>query len=194
MPPYVSMTWYLGGSANLPLYISYCATDLCWAFADFSVSWSYSQPVGFFGRGINPSQGLYLHTEQHKHKIYAHNTDIHAWIRNHDKSVRANEESSWTWPRGYCDRHLCTLCRVNTTLICEIHHLGKQCPKIFFWLSGSLAESSFRLHTLLLSKVNFNFNDQRLKIVPLSSKRNIHVYIKHFRKQNNMNFTNTKLR
>jgi hypothetical protein len=31
-------------------------------------------------------QGLYLHTEQHKHKINAHNTDIHALsgIRTHD--------------------------------------------------------------------------------------------------------------
>jgi hypothetical protein len=43
--------------------------------------------------GISPSQGLYLHAEQHKHGINAHNTDIHALsgIRTHDPSIRASE-------------------------------------------------------------------------------------------------------
>jgi hypothetical protein len=36
------------------------------------------QSVGLLGRGISPSHGRYLHTEQHKHGINAHNTDIHA--------------------------------------------------------------------------------------------------------------------
>jgi hypothetical protein len=41
--------------------------------------------------GISPSQGLYLHTEQHKHRINGHNTDIHPLntIRTHDPSVQA---------------------------------------------------------------------------------------------------------
>jgi hypothetical protein len=41
-------------------------------------------------------QGLYLYTEQHKHRINAHNTDIHALsgIRIHDPSIRASEDSS----------------------------------------------------------------------------------------------------
>jgi hypothetical protein len=33
--------------------------------------------VGLLGRGISPSQGLFLHTEQHKHRIKEQNTDIH---------------------------------------------------------------------------------------------------------------------
>jgi hypothetical protein len=78
-------------------YYYYCSTALCRALAAFSVSWSYTQSVGLTGRGISPSQGLYLYTEQHKHCINSHNTDIHAlsWIRTHDLSVR---------PRGHCDR------------------------------------------------------------------------------------------
>jgi hypothetical protein len=32
----------------------------------------YTQTVGLLGRGISPSQGRYLHTEQHKHRINAH--------------------------------------------------------------------------------------------------------------------------
>jgi hypothetical protein len=49
--------------------------------------------IGLLGRGISRSQGLYLHAEQHKHRINTH-TNIHAWsgIRNHDPSVRAGED------------------------------------------------------------------------------------------------------
>jgi hypothetical protein len=67
-------------------YYYYGARGLCWTFAAFSVSWSYTQSVGLLGRGISPSQGLYLYTEQHKHKINTHNTGIHAssGIRTHD--------------------------------------------------------------------------------------------------------------
>jgi hypothetical protein len=59
----------------------------------FSVFWSYTQAVGLLGQGISPSQGLYLHTEQHKHRINAHNTIIHALsgTRTHDPSVRTSE-------------------------------------------------------------------------------------------------------
>jgi FAD synthase len=34
-------------------------------------SYYYTQSVRFHGRGIRPSQGLYLYTEQHKHRINA---------------------------------------------------------------------------------------------------------------------------
>jgi hypothetical protein len=53
-----------------------------------------TQSVGLLGRGISPSQGIYLHTEQHKHRINTHNTDIHvlSGIRIHDPSVWANED------------------------------------------------------------------------------------------------------
>jgi hypothetical protein len=34
----------------------YGSTDLCWALAAFSVSWSFTQSVGLFGRGIRTTQ------------------------------------------------------------------------------------------------------------------------------------------
>jgi hypothetical protein len=73
----------------------------------FSASWSYTKSVGVLARGMNPSQGLYLHTGQHKHRINAHNTDIHvlSGILTHDSSVRESEESSYIRQRGRCDRH-----------------------------------------------------------------------------------------
>jgi hypothetical protein len=77
-------------------YYFYGSTSLCWASAAFSVSWFYTQSVGLLESGISPSQGRYLHTGQHKHRIKTHNTDIHDLngIRTHDPSVRASEDSS----------------------------------------------------------------------------------------------------
>jgi hypothetical protein len=77
------------------LFVYYGSTALCWALAAFSVYWSYIWSVGLFGRVISPSQGLYLHIE-HKHRINAHNTDIHALsgIRTHDPRVRASKGST----------------------------------------------------------------------------------------------------
>jgi hypothetical protein len=71
----------------------------------FQISWSCTQSVGLLGRWISSSQGLYLHTDQHKHGINAQNTDIHAlsWIRTHDPSVRASKDSLCLRPRGHCD-------------------------------------------------------------------------------------------
>jgi hypothetical protein len=65
----------------------------------------FTQTLGLLGRVISPSQGHYLHTGQHRHRINAY-TDIRAssGIRTHDPSVRANEDSSRLRPRGHCDR------------------------------------------------------------------------------------------
>jgi hypothetical protein len=65
----------------------------------------FPQTVGLLGRVISPSQGRYLHTGQHKHRINAY-TDIHALsgIRTHDPSVRAIEDTICLRLRGHCDR------------------------------------------------------------------------------------------
>jgi hypothetical protein len=82
---------------------------------------SYIQSIALLGRGIRPSQGLYLHTE-HKHRINAHNTDIHALsgIRTHDPSVRASEDSSCLRPRGHRDWQLAYLTWVIIELYLDI--------------------------------------------------------------------------
>jgi hypothetical protein len=73
----------------------------------FSFVIIFTQTVGPLGRVISPSQGRYLHTRQHKHRIDA-NTDIHALsgIRTNDPSVRASEGSSCLRLRGHRDRPL----------------------------------------------------------------------------------------
>jgi hypothetical protein len=67
----------------------------------FSLAAFFTQTVGLLGQEISPSQGRYLHTGRHKHRINAH-TDIYvlSGIRTHDLSVRAGEDSSCLRPRG----------------------------------------------------------------------------------------------
>jgi hypothetical protein len=45
-------------------------------FFSFSI---YTQSVGLLGRGISPSQGRYLCTEQHTHRINAHRQPCLEW-------------------------------------------------------------------------------------------------------------------
>jgi hypothetical protein len=88
------IAWHLSRFSSKSYYYYYCWAAVCWNLSAFSVFWSYTQSAGLLGLGISPSQGHYLHTEQHKHKINAHNIDIHALngIRTHDPSFRASED------------------------------------------------------------------------------------------------------
>jgi hypothetical protein len=65
----------------------------------------FIQTERLLGRVISPSQGSYLHTEQHKHRIKAH-TDTNALrgIRTHDLSVRGSEDRLYLRQRGYRNR------------------------------------------------------------------------------------------
>jgi hypothetical protein len=48
-------------NCNLVILAICGSRTLCWTLAAFSVSWSFTQSVGILGRGISPSQSLYLH-------------------------------------------------------------------------------------------------------------------------------------
>jgi hypothetical protein len=72
---------YLSICLSMYLYI-YDSTALYWALAAFSISWSFTQSVGLLGRGICPSLGRYLHTEQHKHRINAYKYPCLKWDSN----------------------------------------------------------------------------------------------------------------
>jgi hypothetical protein len=52
---------------NLGLHNS----SFCWALTVLSISWPFTLSVGL-RREMNPSQSLYLNTEQHKHRINVH--------------------------------------------------------------------------------------------------------------------------
>jgi hypothetical protein len=97
---YRAAAWQLVDQ-TVTLSVFHGSTAFCWTLAAFSVSWSFTQSVDFFGRGISPSQGCYLHTGNA-------NTGIHAssGIRTHDLSVWASEYSSCHRLRGHCDRRV----------------------------------------------------------------------------------------
>jgi hypothetical protein len=67
----------------------------------------YIQSVGLLGRVISPSQGLYLYTGQHKHRINVHKHPCLSRIRTYDPGVRASEDSSRLRQLGYRDRPSC---------------------------------------------------------------------------------------
>jgi hypothetical protein len=75
----------------------------------FSFVIVFTQQSGLLRWEISPSQGRYLHTGQHKHKIYA-KTGIHAssGIRTYDPSIRASEDSSCLRPQWHRHRHSST--------------------------------------------------------------------------------------
>jgi hypothetical protein len=67
----------------------------------------FTQTVGLLGQEISSSQGRYLHTLQHKHRINEH-TDIHALrgIRTHDPSFRARKRL-FLIPNIFCCTQSC---------------------------------------------------------------------------------------
>jgi hypothetical protein len=79
--------------SNLWLYIP------CGLWLLFSRFLIYTRSVGLLGRGISPSQGRYLDTEQTHMDINASNE-----IRTHDPSARMGEDGSFLIPRVHCDR------------------------------------------------------------------------------------------
>jgi hypothetical protein len=78
----------------LSLYGSTALVDLD-RFSSFLI---HTQTVGPLGWGISPSQGRYLHIEQHKHRMNAHRqpSDNHAsrGIRTLDPSVRVGKDAA----------------------------------------------------------------------------------------------------
>jgi hypothetical protein len=53
----------------------------------------HTQSIELIGGGLSPSQGRYLHTEQHKHRTNAQRHPCLEWDSNHDPSVRAWTET-----------------------------------------------------------------------------------------------------
>jgi hypothetical protein len=68
----------------------------------------FSHTVRLLGRVHSPSQGRYLHLEEHKHRLnaYTHTPNIHvlSGIRTHDPGERMSEHISYLRQRSYCDR------------------------------------------------------------------------------------------
>jgi hypothetical protein len=74
--PQISLM-FLFSSVSLSLWL-YSPLDLG-RFFRFLI---YIQSVGLLGRGISPSQGCYLHAEQHKRRIKAHRHSFLEWDSN----------------------------------------------------------------------------------------------------------------
>jgi hypothetical protein len=86
--------------------LSICRSKtLCWALAAFQFfNPIHSLSVKLQRWGISPSQGLYLYTEKHKHRIKSHRHSCSCGIWSHYPSFGAREDCPCLRPRGHCDR------------------------------------------------------------------------------------------
>jgi hypothetical protein len=62
----------VGGATGIKIGLSIHGFTALWDFGCFFSFIIYTQWVGLIGQGISPSQGCYLHREQHKLRINAH--------------------------------------------------------------------------------------------------------------------------
>jgi hypothetical protein len=101
----VSFQFLSNSSIDVSIYL-WLYRALCWFLSNFSVSWSFTQSEGILGRGISQSQGRYLHTEQHKHRINAHRHPCVKWDSKPMIAVfeRANPVHALDRAAGHCDQ------------------------------------------------------------------------------------------
>jgi hypothetical protein len=107
IPLYIFMVVFIIKHRDFPFFVALQPFFGPWPLFSFLI---LTQTAGLLGRGISPSQGLYINTGQHKHRLHTHthipNIRALSGIGSHDHSVRASEDSSCLKPRGYRDRHL----------------------------------------------------------------------------------------
>jgi hypothetical protein len=117
----------------------------CGSFFSFLILYK----VGYLGRGMSPSQGLYLNTEEDKQRTNAHNKDIHvlSGIQTHDPSVRASEDSSFFRRHSHCDRRLKY---VPAVLILRSLNFDHRVMKSFVWSSELSAIISMNIISWLV--------------------------------------------
>jgi hypothetical protein len=90
----------------LYFFISFALITYSYSVEVLFILWIYTQSVGLLGLVISPSQGFYLNTGQHKHRItHTYTLTIHALsgMRTHDHGLRASEDSSCLRPLVYLD-------------------------------------------------------------------------------------------
>jgi hypothetical protein len=73
--------WYTGSAHIQTTSISLWLYSSCGPWPVFQFP-NLTQLVGLLGRGMSPSQGRYLHTEQHKYRINAHRHPCFEWDSN----------------------------------------------------------------------------------------------------------------
>jgi hypothetical protein len=93
------------------------------------------QTVGLLGRVTSSSQGLYLNTRQHKHRIntYTHQTSMPCvGFKPTIPGFRASEDSSCLRPLGYCDRPDTLLLGPHCSVRCSIFR-SRNYRTVFPW-------------------------------------------------------------
>jgi hypothetical protein len=123
----MKFAWYTGWahtkiqttSISLWLYSPYGP----WPVYEFL---NLTQLVGLLGRGISPSQGRYLHTEQHKYIINAHRHPCLEWYSNPlfegAKTVQARPRCHCYLPHTDCYYWCYHYCTITMSVLSPVSH------------------------------------------------------------------------
>jgi hypothetical protein len=76
----------------------------------------FTQSVWLLGREMSPSQGRYLHTGQHRHRVNAYRHPCLKWDLNRHPSFLPGEDSSCLRPREHCDRPVCPFSSIKVAV------------------------------------------------------------------------------
>jgi hypothetical protein len=89
--------WLIDWFINQWLYSRLLGPGLFFSFVIF-----FTQTVGLLEWVSSPSQGHYLHTEHHKHRINAHRHPCLEWNSNPRSQRSSKRRQSCLRPRGQC--------------------------------------------------------------------------------------------
>jgi hypothetical protein len=104
-PPILSIYIPTHPPTHIPIYVSINGSTALVDLGRFFSLLIYTQSIGLLGRGISPSQGRYLHTEQHKNRVNPHRHSCFDWDSNPQSQCSRKRRRSCLRPSDHCDRH-----------------------------------------------------------------------------------------
>jgi hypothetical protein len=151
-----------------PLLWAYSPLDLG-CFFSFLI---YRESVGFLGQGISPSQGRYLHTEKHKHRINAQETSM-PWL-GFKPRIPAFERA----------KTVHALERPATVISWQARAYTQICINHCLWHNIRILRASLQPHCSAKykqqirsteEKQHISWNANIIKVIFLSTNRNVYV-------------------
>jgi hypothetical protein len=117
-PVYASIFYLL---IYLSIYRSLCGSTILEDLGRFFSFLIYTKSAGLLWRWISPSQGRYLHIEQHKHRMNAHRHPCLKWHSKSKSQWSKGEDFSCLTPSDHRVRFMLHIIEGNFLLVCVFH-------------------------------------------------------------------------
>jgi hypothetical protein len=138
------------------IYLSiYGSTVFCLTLTAFSDSWTFTKSVELIGRGISPSEGRYLHTGQHTHRINKHRHPYLEWDSNTRSQCSSGQRLFMPQTARPLWSAVCRLWLVNNKLA----RMWKEAVVAYYEVDSMYA---WRPKWLVLLKSQYSFNPEHI--------------------------------